>query len=98
MIYAVLLLFILAQIADIVSTYLALKHPDVTESNPIMKKLMGTIGIAPALILSKLAVVGILAIAYAAFPIARIPLAIGVGISIPWYIYVVINNFRNAYR
>lgn len=94
--YIIFTLFILTQILDVVSTTLALKRPNVEEKNPIMKWLMDRVGIIPALILSKVVAVLIVAAIYLLLPDYRFVLAIGIGATIPWYAYVIIGNFKNA--
>ena len=48
----ILYLLIALQVADIITTIIALQGP-AHESNPIIKKLMDKIGIVPALVLVK---------------------------------------------
>ena len=47
-----LYLLILLQVADIITTIIALRGP-AHESNPILKKIMDRIGVVPALLLVK---------------------------------------------
>lgn len=94
--YIVFSLFLLTQILDVVSTTLALKKPNVVEKNPALKWLMDRIGVVPALILSKVIAVLILAAIYLLLPDYRLALVIGVGATIPWYGYVIVGNFKNA--
>lgn len=94
--YIIFSLFLLTQILDVVSTILALKRPNVVEKNPLLRWLMEKIGIVPALILTKVVAVLILAAIYLLLPEYRLYLMIGIGITIPWYAYVVIGNFKNA--
>ena len=94
--YVIFTLFLLTQTLDVVSTTLALKKPNVVESNPLLKWLMDRLGIVPALVLSKIVAVLILAAIYLLLPDYRLYLVIGVGVTIPWYVYVIIGNFKNA--
>ncbi len=72
MIYILILLFgllLALQIADVISTVLALERTDRVESNPRVKSLMDRFGIIPALVLTKMATaiplaVGIMGTAY----------------------------------
>lgn len=56
---ATFIAFVVAQIADFVTTILALDRKGTREANPVMKWLMGKIGTAPALFFPKLAYVAI---------------------------------------
>lgn len=94
--YIIFTLFLLTQILDAVSTTLALKKPNVVESNPLLKWLMDRLGIVPALVLSKIVAVLIVAAIYLLLPDYRLYLVIGVGVTIPWYVYVIVGNFKNA--
>ena len=94
--YIIFSLFLLTQILDVVSTTLALQKPNVVEKNPLLKWLMGRLGIVPALILSKVVAVSIVAAIYLLLPEYRLYLVIGVGATIPWYVYVIVGNFKNA--
>ena len=94
--YTVFTLFLITQILDVVSTTLALKKPNVVESNKLMKWLMDRVGVVPALILSKVVAVLIVAAIYLLLPDYRLALVIGVGVTIPWYGYVIVGNFKNA--
>ena len=92
--YIIFSLFIITQILDVVSTTLALKKPNVAESNKLMKWLMDRVGIVPALVLSKVVAVLIVAAIYLLLPDYRLALVIGIGVTIPWY--VIVGNFKNA--
>lgn len=94
--YIIFTLFLLTQILDGVSTTLALKKPNVVEKNPALKWLMDRLGVVPALILSKAIAVLIVAAIYLLLPDYRLALVIGVGVTIPWYVYVIVGNFKNA--
>lgn len=56
---ATFIAFVVAQIADFVTTILALDRKGTREANPVMKWLMGKIGTAPALFFPKLAYVAL---------------------------------------
>lgn len=56
---ATFIAFVVAQIADFVTTILALDRKGTREANPVMKWLMGKIGTAPALFFPKVAYVAI---------------------------------------
>lgn len=92
----VFLLFVVLQVLDVVSTTLALKKPNIVESNKLLKWLMDRVGIVPALVLSKVVAVLIVAAIYLLLPDYRLYLVIGVGVTIPWYVYVIVGNFKNA--
>ena len=94
--YIVFSLFLLTQILDVVSTTLALKKPNIVESNKLLKWLMDRIGIVPALVLLKVLAVLVVAAIYLLLPDYRLALVIGVGVTIPWYGYVIVGNFKNA--
>lgn len=80
-----LYLLILLQVADIVTTIIALQGP-AHESNPVLKKLMDKIGVLPALLIVK----G-LAIAFFWYFQAMIPQAV-FWLLCAFYVYIVYNN------
>ncbi len=86
MTYVLILLFgllLALQIADIISTVMALERPDRVESNPRVKALMDRFGIIPALVLTKMApalplAVGIAGTAY--YPVLWVQIAVSVAL------------------
>ena len=88
----VLAIFILLQIADVVTTYLNLKRPDRAEANKFIKSIMDKIGILPALIITKAIVIGLFVGAY--IYAGSIYLAIAMGVVCVFYVWVIINNAR----
>ena len=89
---ATFIAFVVAQIADAVTTILALDQKGTREANPVMKWLMGKIGTAPALFFPKVIYIGIAA---AFFDHPGAPLAYGVIAAI--FLAVAVNNYR-VYR
>jgi len=79
------------QVADAVTTTLALRSGAV-EKNPIIRHIMGQIGIVPALAL-KVALVSAGAIAAAVYYPTQ-ALVIVFGLLIAVYLYIVVNNAR----
>lgn len=55
----ILILFALAQVGDIVSTYLVISRGKGYEANPVMRWLIGKIGLLPGLIAPKLVAMGL---------------------------------------
>ena len=88
----VLAIFILLQIADVVTTYLSLKRPDRAEANGFVKAIMDKIGILPALIITKATVIGLFVLAY--IYLASIYLTVAMGAVCVFYVWVIINNVR----
>ena len=86
---ATFIAFVVAQIADFVTTILALDRKGTREANPVMKWLMGKIGTAPALFFPKVAYIGIAA-AFFSYP--GIHWVYGVIAAI--FFAVAINNYR----
>lgn len=82
---------ILLQIADGVSTYLALKRPDLRETNGLLAAIFNSIGILPGLVLVKGFGVAICVIAYlfAGEYAIWVLLAMAAG-----YAWIVANNIR----
>ena len=85
---ATFIAFVVAQIADAVTTILALDN-GAREANPVMRWLMGKIGTAPALFFPKVAYI---AIATAFFSYPGIHWVYGVIAAI--FFAVAINNYR----
>lgn len=52
-------LFIVLQLLDIYTTNKALKTGKASEKNPLMKVLMGKLGIIPAMVIPKVIVIGL---------------------------------------
>ena len=86
------ILFIISQLADFYTTYRALNIPDVREGNPLLRILMGKIGIVPALSVFKgfvIIFIGIILwyVDTLAVQIAVIVVSLGYG-------YAVYNNYK----
>ena len=88
---ATFIAFVVAQIADAVTTILGLDN-GAREANPVMKWLMGKIGTAPALFFPKVIYIGIAA-AFFSYP--GIHWVYGVIAAI--FFAVAVNNYR-VYR
>jgi hypothetical protein len=82
-----LYIFIALQVLDIISTVIALQDP-AHEANPVMKKIMDTLGVVPALVLVKCAVVGFLW-----YYQALIPAEVFWALS-GFYVWIVFNNIK----
>lgn len=82
-----LYLLIALQVADIVTTIIALRGK-ATESNPVLKKLMDAIGVVPALLLMK----GV-AIAFFLYVQNAVPVGI-LWVLCAFYIWVIVNNVK----
>ena len=80
-------LLILLQLADVITTIIALERP-AHEANPLLKKIMDAIGIIPALVLVKGGFVAFLWYYQALLPIALI-----VGLC-AFYVYIVYHNIE----
>ena len=93
---SVLISFAILQVLDVASTYLALKNPDIEEKNLFLLWLFSKIGVLPALVFSKVIILGVFGSAYYFFPSIRFGIAIGLGLVSILYLYVVFNNFRNG--
>lgn len=78
-------ILIALQIADVVTTIVALSGP-AHEANPILKKIMDAIGVVPALVLIKGA-----AVAFFWFYQAMIPKPV-FWMLCAFYVYIVYNN------
>lgn len=97
--YILLAIFTVLQIADVVTTIKVLQLPNRKEANKLMSWLMERIGITPALIVSKIIAVLILAIAvylYPGFPNTSgyLPHILSI-VLIGWsgfYVWVIRNN------
>lgn len=90
---ATFIAFVVAQIADFVTTILALDRKGTREANPVMKWLMGKIGTAPALFFPKLAYVA-LATLFMGYP--GIEWVYGIIAAI--FFAVAVNNARIALK
>ena len=88
---ATFIAFVVAQIADAVTTILALDN-GAREANPVMRWLMGKIGTAPALFFPKVAYIGFAA---ALFSYPGIHWVYGIIAAI--FFAVAVNNYR-VYR
>ena len=82
--------FVALQVGDIVSTTLALQKSNVVEGNPIVRWIMDRVGIIPALILSKLVVIGLFGVAVYLSPYAVYLM----GLMSLFYVWVVVNNIK----
>lgn len=87
---------ILAQIADIWTTTEALQDPGVREANPLLHRLMGALGVWPALLIAKFLLVACLGVLLAFFSGASLTFAL-LGILI-FYLAITINNINNIRR
>ena len=76
------------QALDAITTVMALRKPGVTESNRLLRWLMGRLGVMPTLLIAKGAFVLLLWLAAPLLPDALL-WAIAVG-----YVWVVANNVR----
>jgi hypothetical protein len=92
----ILIIFVVLQVLDVLSTYLALKNPSVEERNPLLLWLFSRIGMLQSLILVKAVMISALGIAYYFLPNGRLGISIGLGLTSVLYIYVVISNLRNG--
>lgn len=83
-----LILFLLLQVADIYTTYKGLTSGKAKEANPVMKFLMGKVGLLPALLLSKIFISAGMSYAYVFYgaTVTVIPNLV--------YVYVIYNNIR----
>ena len=90
--YIILVIFIILQIGDIITTIKALKTHTNVESNPIIKFIMGKIGIIPTLLLTKIIVIGILFSAMFFYPSTLLTILIGMLDIL--YCWVVWNNTK----
>ncbi len=88
-----LIIFIALQIGDGVSTWLALRSGKGREANPVIRWLMGLIGVAPSLVLFKALAIalGVMAIRveYGAHALAALSAIYG------WVLW---NNLRTVFR
>lgn len=86
--YIFLYILILLQLADAITTTMALRRPGTKEANPILRPLFTKFGVLPTLICVK-SVICILLILY----YANMPMALSVILSVI-YSAIVINNLR----
>lgn len=84
---------IILNVADAITTYIALSKDGVTEGNPIIKYLIDRIGVIGALLLAKGSVVVFLLVITLNGTVMPIWL---VGPLVVFYIWVVINNIKIA--
>lgn len=90
---ATFIAFVVAQIADFVTTILALDRKGTREANPVMKWLMGKIGTAPALFFPKVIYIGIAAAFFSYLGIEWV-----YGIIAAAFFAVAVNNARIALK
>lgn len=84
-----LIAFLIAlQIIDAVTTYIALKNPKLRESNKLILWLMGRVGLLPALVIFKGALIVLLVLAAAFVPDGV------VAALCMFYCWVIWNNVR----
>jgi len=83
---ALLAILIALQVADFVTTYLALRRPGNREANPIVAKVIDALGLVPGLLVVKGSVVALLVVAAPYLSgFVLVPL-------LAMYVWVVINN------
>lgn len=87
-----LYLVIVLQLADIVTTYLALTQGRGTEGNGLLARLFARFGVLPTLIAVKGAFVGLLLWAAPLVPVAVL------GVVAAFYGWVVVNNLRVLFK
>jgi len=81
-----LYLVIALQVADLITTYLALKNPNNHEANPLVLDVMNAIGVLPGLLFVKGSVIALLVLAGDLMPMwFLVPLAV-------LYVWAVWNN------
>lgn len=84
----ILYILIALQVLDLVSTVIALRNPDLTEGNGILKPMFDALGVVPALVVVKLGFIGLL---YWAAP--QVPVEVLYAL-IALYVWVVYNNIK----
>jgi hypothetical protein len=82
-----LYLLIALQVADIVTTVIALQGP-AHESNPILKKIMDRIGVVPTLLIVKGGFIAFLWYYQATLPVEVL------GMLCVFYAWIVVNNIQ----
>ena len=82
------------QVADAFTTARAQRHlgPRFVELNPLMRALIGKLGMIPAMLLKIVAMSGAAIAAAIHYPTNGLLIALGLLIAV--YIYIVINNYR----
>lgn len=82
------------QVADAVTTAMAARHlgPRFVELNPLMRALIGKLGMVPAMLLKIVAMSGAALAAAIHYPTNELLIALGLLIAV--YVYIVINNAR----
>ena len=76
------------QLADLVSTVIALRKPNLVESNPLLAPLFKLFGVLPVMLVAKAVLAGYLFYVQAWVPV-QVLLLLSAG-----YAYVVYNNFK----
>lgn len=82
-----LYLLILLQVADIITTIIALNGP-AHEANPLLKKLMDAIGVVPALMLIK-----VIMLSFIGYYQAMLPVEVLWALCV-FYVLIVVNNLN----
>lgn len=88
--------YIVFNVLDGYFTYKCLKYPGTSEANPVIRALMGKIGIAAALILIKAVLIGVILFAATILPTymnITMSIALLLGLSLP-FAYLTYRNFR----
>ena len=83
-----LILVLILQVLDIITTMVALQREGLAEGNPYIKKLMDKIGVIPALLLIKGAFIAFLLWAY---PLVPEPV---LWMLAAFYVWVIYNNVK----
>ena len=76
------------QALDLITTYIALRKPNLVESNPLLNPLFKAFGVLPVMLVGKAALAGYLFYVQAGIP-AQLLWIMSAG-----YAYVVYNNFK----